>query len=101
MHRQPAAIYIIGLFAQQVEKLGIGHTDEKIERVVRVGNDDEQRRFAVAQRIQLQLVVGRQLAQLLYVKRGQPRAAGNKDGLGSLARNELSRTFSSKKPCND
>ena len=65
MNRQAPAVHIICLFAKQIEKLGIAHGNEKVKGIIRVGHDDEQGGFPVAQRVQLQLVIGRQFSQLL------------------------------------
>ena len=51
--------------------------------------------FPVSQRIQFQLIVGCNLAQLRNIKYGQTRTAGNQNRLGCFARDEKSRTFSS------
>ena len=77
MDRQPAAVHIVRLVAQEIEKLGIDHTGEEIEGIIGVRDDDEQRRFPVAQRVQLQLVIRRDLPQLLNVKGSEARAAAN------------------------
>ena len=55
----------------------IDHAGKEVEGVVCVGNDDKQRRFPVAQRVQLQLVIRRDLPQLLNVKGSEARAAAN------------------------
>ena len=52
--------------------------------------------FPVSQRIQFQLIVGCNLAQLRNIKYGQTRTAGNQNRLGCFARNKLSRTFYQK-----
>ena len=93
MNRQASAVHIIRLFTQQVEKLGIAHGNEKVKGIIRIGHDDEQGGFPVAQRVQLQLVIGRQLPKLLNVKGRKPCAAGNKYAFRGLARDKLSRTF--------
>ena len=45
MDRETAAVDIVRFFAEQVEKLGVRHTDEEIEGAVRIAHDQEQRRF--------------------------------------------------------
>ena len=45
--------------------------------------------------IQLQLVIGSHISDLLNIKRSQTSAAGNQNRLSGLARDEKSRTFSS------
>ena len=49
MNRQPAAIHIISLLAQQVEKLGIGHSDQKIHTVLGVAHYQKQRCLAISE----------------------------------------------------
>lgn len=68
MNRKSAMVLVIGTFAQEVEKLGIDHANEKIERGVRVGHDEEQGCFLIAQGFQLQLVIGGDFPQLGDVK---------------------------------
>src|SRR5699024_5997730 len=59
MDRQPPAIYIVRLFAQEVEKLGVAHGNEEVKAIVRVAHNEKQSGFLVSQGVQLQLVVGR------------------------------------------
>ena len=93
MDRQPAAIHIISLFAQQVEKLGVGHSNQKVHAVLGVAHYEEQGCLAISEGVQFQLVIGGQVPDLLNVKnRGSGRRA-DKDTFGCLTRNELSRTF--------
>ena len=61
MDGQPAAVHIIGFLTQKVEQLGIAHGDQEVERIVRVAHDEKQRGLSIAQRVQLQLVICRQL----------------------------------------
>ena len=85
MHRKPAAIYIVRLFTQEVKKLRVAHGQQEVECVIRVGHDHEQRRLAITQGIQLQLIIGRQVAQLLYVEGRKTRTAGDEDAFCRLA----------------
>ena len=96
MHRQPAAIFVICLFAEQVEQLAIGQTDEKVEAGIRVRHDQKQRGSLVSDGIKRQLVIGSDLPQLPDVKDGKARAAAHQNGFCRFARNELSRTFYQK-----
>ena len=89
MNRQPPPINVIRFLTQQIEQLGVHHGDQEIERGVRVAHDQEQRRLTVPQRIQLQLVIGRDVPQLLNVERRQPCAAADQDGLGRFASDVL------------
>ena len=61
MDWEPSAIHIVRLFTQEVEQLGIAHGDQEVERIVRVAHDEKQRGLSIAQRVQLQLVICRQL----------------------------------------
>ena len=85
MDREPPAIYIVRLFAQQIEQLGIAHGDQEIKAVVCIGHNQEQGCFPVPQCIQLQLVIGRDLPHLGNVKYRQPRPAAHKNRLRCFA----------------
>ena len=93
MDGKPPIVDIIRLVAEQVKKLGVHNRHDKVEGIVGIRDNDEQRRLAVADAIQLHLVVTHQLPQLRDVKRGEPCAAANQDRLGGFARDKLSRTF--------
>ena len=95
MNGQLAAVHIICLVAQQIEKLGVDHADKEVKSGIRVRHDEEQRCFLIAQRVQLQLIVHGEVSQFLNVEGGEPCATGNQDGFCGLARDKLSRTFSS------
>ena len=86
MDRQAAAVEVVRLVAQQIEKLRVHERRHKIESAVRIREDDEQRRFAVAQGIQLQLVLRHEVPQLRDVKGRKAGAAGNQNRLQSFAR---------------
>ena len=79
MHGQSPAVHIVRLIAQEVEKLGITHSNQEIEAVVRIAHNEEQRRLLVAQRIEFQFVIRRQLTQFGDIEHRQPRAAGNQN----------------------
>ena len=87
MDGQLAAVHIICLVAQQIEKLRVHHADEEVEGGIRVRHDEEQCCFLIAQRVQLQLVVHGKISQLLDVEGRKPGTAGNEDGFCGLARN--------------
>ena len=70
MDGQFAAVHIICLVAQEVEKLGVDHADEEVEGGIRVRHDEEQRRLLIAQRVQLQFIVHGKVPQLLDVEGG-------------------------------
>ena len=89
MHRQPAAVFVICLFAEQIEKLAIGQADEKVEAGIRVRHDEKQRGALVADGIKRQLIVRSDLPQLLNVKDGKARAAAHQNGLCRFARRHL------------
>lgn len=96
MDGQLTAVHIIGFVAQQVEKLGVDHGDQKVKGAVRIAHDKEQRRFPVAQLVQLQLIVHGGIPDFLNVEGREPGTAGNQDRFCGLSRNELSRTFYQK-----
>ena len=70
MDGQFSAVHIIRFVAQKVEKLGVDHADEEVEGGIRVRHDEEQRRFLIAQRVQLQFIVHSEVTQLLDVEGG-------------------------------
>ena len=70
MDGQLAAVHIICFIAKQIEKLRVDHADEEIKGGIRVRHDEEQRRFLIAQRVQLQLIVHSKVTQLLDVEGG-------------------------------
>ena len=70
MDRQLAAVLVIRLITEQIKKLRIGHADEEIKGGIRVRHDEEQRRFLIAQRVQLQFIVHGKVSQLLDVEGG-------------------------------
>lgn len=93
MHRKPAAVLVIRLFAKEVEHLAVRHGNQEVEAAVGVGHDQEQRCALFPDGVQVQLVIFRDLPQLLNVKGRKPRAAADQDAFGGLARDKLSRTF--------
>ena len=96
MDRQLTAVHIIGFVAEQIEKLGVDHGDQKVKGAVRIAHDKEQRRFPVTQLVQFQLIIHGGVADFLNIEGCEPGTAGNKNRLGRFARNELSRTFYQK-----
>ena len=95
MNGEPSAVNIVRFLAEKVEKLGVAQGNEEIEGIVGIRHDDEQGRLAISQGVQLQLVIGGQVTQLLNIEGSQPRTAGNQDRLCCFASDVLSRTFSS------
>ena len=85
MDGQLAAKLVVRLFAQQIEKLAVDHGDQEIERRVRIRHDKKQRRFLcialfpAAERVQFQLVIRRQIKQLLNIKGSKPCAAAHQN----------------------
>ena len=89
MDWQLTAVHIIGFVAQQVEKLGVDHGDQKVKGAVRIAHDKEQRRFPVTQLVQFQLIVHGGIPDFLNIKGCEPGTAGNKDGLSCFAGSQL------------
>ena len=63
MDRQPPAVYIVSLLAEQVKKLRIYHADKEVKGAVCIAHNQEQCGFSVAQSVQFQLIVGGDLPQ--------------------------------------
>ena len=70
MDGQLSAVHIVCLVAKQIEKLGVDHRNQEIEGGIRVRHNEEQRRFLIAQRVQLQFIVHGKVPQLLDVEGG-------------------------------
>ena len=93
MDWQLAAVLVIRLIAEQIEKLGVDHGDQEVKGTVRIAHDKEQRRFPVTQLVQFQLIVHSGIPDFLNIEGCEPGTAGNKNRLGRFARDKLSRTF--------
>ena len=92
-HRQASFVYAVGLAIQRLDELCVNHADQIIERLVRVRYAAEQRNFALAQFLQMQLVRHRQLGDGRQIERSKAHTHADQNGLGGLARDKLSRTF--------
>ena len=77
MDWEPAAIHIVGFFAEQVKQLGITHGNQKVKAVICITHNEKQSSFPVSQSIQLQLVISCDLTQLCNVEYGTARTARN------------------------
>lgn len=64
-------MYTVRLAVQRLDKLGVDHTYQIIEGLVRIRDAAEQRNFALAQFLQMQFVRHRQLGDGWQVKRGK------------------------------
>jgi hypothetical protein len=93
VNREPAAVNVVGFLTKLIKKLRVAHGHKKIEAVVRIADDYEQRRLLVAQGVKL--VVHSERPNLGDVEGREPYAATYKYALSRFARNEMSRTFSS------
>ena len=95
MDGQLAAVLVICLIAEQIEKLRVDHGDQEVEGTVGITHNQKQCRFPVAQLVQFQFIIHGGIPNFLNVEGRKPGTAGNKDGLGRFAGDKLSRTFSS------
>ena len=86
MDGQPAAVFIICLVTKQIEKLRVKNTHNKVKGIVGVADNDKQGGLAVTYGVKLHFVGFHKVAQLLNVKRGKPRTAGNEDRASCLSR---------------
>ena len=84
-HRQTTFVYAVGLSIQRLDKLGINHADQVIQRLVRVRDAAEQRDFALAQFLQMQLVRHGQLGNGRQIERGKAHTHADEDGFCGLA----------------
>lgn len=85
MDGQPPAVHVVGLIAQQICELGLQNGNDKVKGRIGVAHNEEQRRFPVAQGIQLQFVVRHDLPQLRNIEGGKAGAAANQDRFQSFA----------------
>ena len=85
MDRQPPVIEIVRLVAEQVEKLALQHGYDEIEGGIRIAHNEEQRRFLVAHRVQLQFILRHNVPQLLDIEGGEAGAAAHQNALESFA----------------
>ena len=93
MDWEPAAIHIVGFFAEQIKQLGVAHRDQEVKAVICITHNEEQGSFPVSQSVQFQLIIGRDFTQLCDVEYSKARTTGNQDRLGCFSRDEKSRTF--------
>ena len=68
MDGKPPTIHVVGPVAQQIDKLALQHRQNEVKGRVRVAHNQEQRRFAVAQGVQLHFVGFHQLTDFPDVK---------------------------------
>lgn len=73
MDWQFAAVLVICLITEQIEKLCVDHGDQEVKCTVRIAHDKEQRRFPVTQLVQFQLIVHGGIPDFLNIK-GASRA---------------------------
>ena len=83
----------VGLTIKRLDKLRVNHADQIIQRFIRIRDAAEQRDFALAQFLQVQLVRHRQLGDGRQIECSQAYTHADEDGFCGLARNELSRIF--------
>ena len=74
-----AVVLVIRPVAEQVEELGVHDGNDKVEGVIRIGDDDKHGRLPVPEQVQLHLVVAHDLPQLGDIEGCQTGAAGNQD----------------------
>ena len=89
MNRQPAAVFIICLVAEQIEKLALEHGDHENKGGVQDAHTAEQSSFSVAQGIKFQIIILHQIPQFLNIEWGKPGSAANQDGLCRFACSQL------------
>lgn len=89
VHRQPPAVFVVGLVAKEIEKLRVQDGRHEVERVVRVADDDKQGGFPVSDGVECHFVIAHQVPQLRDIEGSEPRAAGDQDRLCRLARRKF------------
>ena len=86
MNGQPPVIEIVRLVAEQVEKLALQHGNDEIEGGIGIAHNEEQRRFPVAHRVQLQFILRHNVPQLLDIEGREAGAAAHQNAFESFAR---------------
>ena len=92
-HRQTTFMYAVGLTVQRLDKLGVNHTDQVIQRLIRIRDAAEQRDLAFAQLLQMQFVRHGQLGNGRQIESCQANAYADKDGFCGFASNKMSIVF--------
>ena len=83
----------VRLVEKRLDQLGVDHTYQIVQALVRIGYAAEQSHSAFSQIVQMQFIGHGQPGDLWQVECSQPDPDAHQDGLGGFARNELSRTF--------
>ena len=78
-------MYAVCLAVQRLDKLGINHTDQIVERLIRIRDTAEQRNLAFAQFLQVQFVCHGQLGDGWQIERSQAYTHADEDGFCGLA----------------
>ena len=75
MDRQSPVINIVSDLAKQVEQLRVHDTDDKVESIICVGDNNKQCRPLSPQLIKLQFIITCKLPKLCNIKRSKPCTA--------------------------
>ena len=68
MDGQFAAVLVICLITEQIEKLGVDHGDQEVECTVGITHNQEQCRFPVAQLVEFQFIIHGGIPNFLNVE---------------------------------
>ena len=83
----------VRLVEKCLDQLGVDHTYQIVQALIGIGNTAEQGHPAFSQIVQMQFIGHGQPGNLRQVEGSKPDPDTHQYGLGSFARNELSRTF--------
>ena len=86
---------LVRAVVEGLERLGVEQGYQKIKAGIVIRDNGIQGAFLLAQGVEIHVVVVGDGLDLGQVEGGQPDGGGHEDGLGGLARDKLSRTFSS------
>ena len=92
-HRQTTFMYAVCLAVQRLDKLRVNHTDQIIERLIRIRDAAEQRNLAFAQFMQMQFVRHRQLGDGRQIERGKAHTYTYQNRFRRFASNKMSIVF--------
>ena len=65
--------------------MGISHGYQKIQGIIRIGNDKEHGGFGIADGVQFKLILGNDVPNLLNIKGREAGSAGDENGFQGLA----------------
>ena len=79
MNRKPAMIHIIRLVTKQIKHLRVHNGHQKVEGIIRIGNNDKECRLFLSKPVEFQFIILCQFTQFLNVKWSKSCTTADKD----------------------